>query len=433
MKKTLAAVLAAAMALSTATVALATDFDIIDGEYSYGDIAGDRTGIRYGKDVKLRIKELTLEDATVVDGDELSELIDDGAISVTALVTEGSSKLASKPSVTPGSWKETNGSVVKTNTYTWNKPTITIAGVKLRNGKAVTRIPINNLNQVTNVPGDTVKLITIDEFENPLNPYVDDNACLLRSLVDTAEGTTKYEGVQVKFKVTDTYGTSGTNVSFKLRITIKKNDVELGGEPYAKGDTLTSDEFKFEATYGELNQYAEDMQLTLDEVDARNVKFDASDLYDQIGADNFSISFEDTARFDAKLSASQKDVNLYYDLDEVSAVTDAYPDVDFEFITFRGNPSFVNNGTMTFNAVGGKNTQVYTYDGDALTPLDGSYNSTYSTITVKGVKKFGTFVVASEILEVEEEPEEPAEPVDSAPSVEDKNDEEGGNPNTGAC
>lgn len=54
----------------------------------------------------------------------------------------------------------------------------------------------------------------------------------------------------------------------------------------------------------------------------------------------------------------------------------------------------------------------------------------YGTVTAKGIKKLGTFVVASEILEVEEpeEPEEPASSETEAPAVEKEE-----NPNTGAC
>ena len=153
----------------------------------------------------------------------------------------------------------------------------------------------------------------------------------------------------------------------------------------------------------------------------------SADLYDEIGADNFVIYFDDSAAFSAKLSSAQKDVNLYYSVDEIEAVADAYPDVDFEFISFYGAPSFNNAGEMTFNAIGAKNTTVYTFDGETLTPLDTTYDSTYGTVTAKGIKKLTTFVVADQVLEVEEEEEEPEEPADKTPAVEEQN------PNTGAC
>jgi hypothetical protein len=87
---------------------------------------------------------------------------------------------------------------------------------------------------------------------------------------------------------------------------------------------------------------------------------------------------------------------------------------------------------MTFSAVGGADTQVYEWVGDAWEPMNGTYNKTYNTVEVKGVKRLGKYAIASDILPVEEEPEEPAEPVDSTPVAEPDNDE-GGNPNTGAC
>ena len=157
------------------------------------------------------------------------------------------------------------------------------------------------------------------------------------------------------------------------------------------------------------------------------MKLDASDLYDEIGTDTFTIYFDDIAAFSAKLSSAQKDVNLFYTVDDITDISDAYPDVDFEMITFKGAPSFTNSGSMTFNAIGGRDTTVYTFDGETLTPLTTTYDSTYGTVTAKGIKKLGTFVVASEVLEVEEE-EEPKEPADETPAVEDEE-----NPNTGAC
>ncbi len=433
MKKTLAAVLAAAMALSTASVAFATDYEITDPGWTSGGVDEDKHEIRYGKDVKIRITTLDVEGGVTISADELAEKIDNGDITLTPVVTEGSPKLASKPSVTVGTWKEGTGTIVHTIVYSWQGNEVTIAGVTFKTDKKVSKVPIDINGDVTDDPAlavgwaDTKKL-TSAQASSPLLKQVE---------VTTSEGTQKNDGVQVKFKVADTYQTGDTNIGIKFRITIKKKGVELDGQSYSKGDTLTSDEIKFKAVYGELNSYDEDMQLTLDEVDARNVKFDASDLYDQIGNDTFTIAFEDTAVFEAKLSASQKDLNLYYDVDEKTDVTSAYPNVDFDFITFRGNPSFVNSGEMTFNAIGGKNTTVYTFDGETLNPLNSTYDSTYGTVTVKGIKKLGTFVVASEILEVEDE--EDNEPVSSAPIVEEPSSSQPSsnngdrNPSTGAC
>ena len=68
MKKTLAAVLAAAMALSTATVALAKDYEVDFSETS-GSVS-DIRGLegKMGGSVKYLINSVTLEDQTVIDG-----------------------------------------------------------------------------------------------------------------------------------------------------------------------------------------------------------------------------------------------------------------------------------------------------------------------------------------------------------------------------
>ncbi len=465
MKKTLAAVLAAAMALSTATVALADDFDM-DEELidlrNWSSSDNVRGTFPYGKDFTRLINSVEVEDIGTINGYDLAEWVDQGLVNVSVIVTEGSAKLAGKPSI---EIRKVNNTYQTSETaYTWN---CTIRDYKnkviVRKGSSVGDIPVFDANGTWGFVSDYGAFggnmtVTADSDGDPIYTINDDVIELMKKSKDNTNNK-NYTGMlaqilaggavsensnlkdesvklgnllRMKLKVADTYGVDDTTVGMKLRITVRKSFTDDNGINHIKGNTYTSDEFKYKAVYYELSNYYEDMQLTLEEVDKRYVKLDASDLYDQIGADDFSISFEDTARFDAKLSASQKDVNLFYDVDEVTAVTDAYPSVDFEFITFRGKPSFINSGTMTFNAVGGKNTQVYTYDGDALTPLDGSYSSTYDTVTVKGIKKLGTFVVASEILEVEEEPEEPAEPVDSTPVAEPDNDE-GGNPNTGAC
>ena len=436
MKKTLAAVLAAAMALSTASVAFATDFEV-DAGFIQSGVDDIKTEILYGKDVKLRITELTFDDGTIISGSELSRAIDDNEITLTPIVTEGSNKLSAKPSVTTGSYKTGTTTVTRTPKYTWKGGTVTFTvdnkPKEYKDGDNVTSIPVDNTLTVTNNPDNFHRFVTPEFFFKNGN---NDAGLLTEDKSNMTTVDDRDSAVQVKFKVTDTYGTGDTNVGMKFRVNFKKKDVSLGGSTYKKGDTLTSEELKFKAVYKELNSYYKDMQLTLDEVDSRNVKFDASDLYDEIGNDTFTIAFEDTAVFEAKLSASQKDLNLYYDLDEKTDVTSAYPNVDFEFITFRGNPSFVNSGSMTFNAIGGKNTTVYTFDGETLNPLNSTYDSTYGTVTVKGIKKLGTFVVASEILEVEDE--EDNEPVSSAPIVEESSSQPSSNdgdrnPSTGAC
>jgi len=368
MKKTLAAVLAAAMALSTASVVFASNTDVDIDNTVWGVTSDtsddvDQSGIRYGKDIDgiLAVTGLTAE--------QIGQLYDDNLISITTTVTEGRAKLSSSPSVT-------------------------------------------------------------------LRKKGDDKV------------------VRIRFKVADTYGTGSTTVALKVRINFKKNlyaiknddgDVtgftstkptDWEGDPtYEKGDTLTTNERSFKIEYGEID-YNNDMQVSIQDVDDRIVKYDASDLYDEIGNDTFTIAFEDAAIFEAKASSAQKDLNLYYSMDEITDITNEYPNVDFEFIDFKGKPSFVNSGTMTFNAIGGRSTTVYTFDGETLEPLSSTYDSSYGTVAVKGVKTLGTFVVASEVLEVEEE--EDNEPVSSAPIVEEPSSSEPitiveKNPSTGAC
>ena len=227
---------------------------------------------------------------------------------------------------------------------------------------------------------------------------------------------------QLKFKINHTYGTKDVEVGMKIRITALKS-FETYGVAMNKGDTLTGEVITFKAKYGEVTAYGEDMTLTKAEVKDNFVLAKGEKLYDASGdGDKITVYFDNFAAFTTKVSAAQKDINLYYTIDEISDVTDAYPSVDFEFITFKGTPSFSNRGELTFNAIGGKNTKVYSYANGELTELDGEYDSTYGIVTVDGVKTLGSYVIASEALEVEEEPAAP-----STPAVEEEN------PNTGAC
>ena len=431
MKKTLAAVLAAAMALSTASVAFATDFDIDGANLVEGDINDGKWEILYGEDVKLLVNDLTLEGiASDVSGSELAQKIDDGEIEVSVVVTEGSSKFAAKPSVETGVNTEGNGNYDREVKYlvAAGLANATVGGVTFGAiGSEITKIPVGANGEYTNVEANIVGYVTKNSGER----WTTAAESLVNNWQNAATKDYTFvenhdDTLRIKFKVADTYGTSDTTVGFKLRVRIKKSDVTLGGVSVGKGNTYTSDEITFKAVYHELSQYDEDMQLTLTEVDDRLVKLDASKLYDEIGTDTFTIYFDDIAAFSAKLSSAQKDVNLFYIVDDIADIADAYPDVDFEMITFKGAPSFTNSGSMTFNAIGGRDTTVYTFDGETLTPLDTTYDSTYGTVTAKGIKKLGTFVVASEVLEVEEE-KEPEEPADETPAVEEQN------PQTGAC
>ena len=438
MKKTLAAVLAAAMALSTATVAFARD--TMEGETILENLStvGTRQTIAKGKEYSYVISaDFVGDDGNEITATELGEWVKDGKANVTVTVTEGMSKLASKPTATV---KNIVTAVEGKSTYTWNVGATTIkVGDKtiVENGKAVTAIPVDAGGNFNMTQADVVEAVyPKDSRWDDLYDDVIASAHVTEKKVGTSSTVTA-PVVQIKFKVADDWGTGSDDVGFKFRITFKKDVTAADGQTYDKGDTVMAGEALFSAKYEIMNDKGTEMELTREECktsEFRQVLMNKDgELYDKIGNDEFTLYFENSAAFTGKMAANQKTLNMYYTLDEDSDLVNAYPDVDFEFIEFKGKPSFVNTGKMTFSAVGGADTQVYEWVGDAWEPMNGTYNKTYNTVEVKGVKRLGKYAIASEILPVEEEPEEPepAEPVSSAPTTEP--DDEGGNPNTGAC
>ena len=437
MKKTLAAVLAAAMALSTATVAFARD--TMEGETILENLStvGTRQTIAKGKEYSYVISaDFVGDDGNEITATELGEWVKDGKANVTVTVTEGMSKLASKPTATV---KNIVTAVEGKSTYTWNVGATTIkVGDKtiVENGKAVTAIPVDAGGNFNMTQADVVEAVyPKDSRWDDLYDDVIASAHVTEKKVGTSSTVTA-PVVQIKFKVADDWGTGSDDVGFKFRITFKKDVTAADGQTYDKGDTVMAGEALFSAKYEIMNDKGTEMELTREECktnEFRQVLMNKDgELYDKIGNDEFTLYFENSAAFTGKMAANQKTLNMYYTLDEDSDLVNAYPDVDFEFIEFKGKPSFVNTGKMTFSAVGGSTTQVYEWDGEAWEPLNGTYNKTYNTVEVKGIKRLGKYAIASDILPVEEEPEEPAEPVDSTPVAEPDNDE-GGNPNTGAC
>ena len=439
MKKTLAAVLAAAMALSTATVAFARD--TMEGETILENLStvGTRQTIAKGKEYSYVISaDFVGDDGNEITATELGEWVKDGKANVTVTVTEGMSKLASKPTATV---KNIVTAVEGKSTYTWNVGATTIkVGDKtiVENGKAVTAIPVDAGGNFNMTQADVVEAVyPKDSRWDDLYDDVIASAHVTEKKVGTSSTVTA-PVVQIKFKVADDWGTGSDDVGFKFRITFKKDVTAEDGQPYDKGDTVMAGEALFSAKYEIMNDKGTEMELTREECktsEFRQVLMNKDgELYDKIGNDEFTLYFENSAAFTGKMAANQKTLNMYYTLDEDSDLVNAYPDVDFEFIEFKGKPSFVNTGKMTFSAVGGSTTQVYEWDGEAWEPLNGTYNKTYNTVEVKGIKRLGKYAIASDILPVEEEPEEPdepAEPVSSAPTTEP--DDEGQNPNTGAC
>ena len=454
MKKTLAAVLAAAMALSTATVAMATDVRG-DADFDAGDLlsSGEYTA-KMGDTSKYILDNIDMDNGSVISGSELAAAIKNGYLTPSVVVTSNQNKLDGRPSISTGNIY--GSGTVEVKKYVWSSTAHAqgftnvwdeIEGVDVSDmdakGDEITFICIKAdgtlLDSFADVgPGVVVVKKGTTAFNNAmtqLKTYGGGNP-----VKEVIESDTE-DALRLSFKINHTYGTDSVTVKMKIRFTVKKlpkdqDSLELGGKDYKKGDTITSEEMAFKAKYNELSNYYEDMQLTSTEVSNNNVILDGGNLYDAIGSDTFSISFgDDVAVFTAKAAANQKKVNLYWSLDEISEIKDLYPYVDFTFLTFKGNPApvFQNTGTMYF-AADDKDYQVYSWDGEVLEPLTGKFDPTYKVMEVKGIKKLGTYVIADQILEVEEEPEEPdepAEPVDSAPTTEP--DDEGGNPNTGAC
>lgn len=443
MKKTLAAVLAAAMALSTATVAFARD--TMEGETILENLStvGTRQTIAKGKEYSYVISaDFVGEDGNEITATELGKWVKDGKANVTVTVTEGMSKLASKPTATVKNIVTTEEVEI---TYKWaafNGGTEMKVGDKVvaKVGSTINGIPTFN-GHFTATVGDADEVVypKDDNYEDLLAEVIaaDGGRYVTANKTSTSNKTTA-PVVQIKFKVADDWGTGSDDVGFKFRITFKKDVTAADGHTYSKGDTVMAGEALFSAKYEIMNDKGTEMELTREECktnEFRQVLMNKDgELYDKIGNDEFTLYFENSAAFTGKMAANQKTLNMYYTLDEDSDLVNAYPDVDFEFIEFKGKPSFVNTGKMTFSAVGGSTTQVYEWDGEAWEPLNGTYNKTYNTVEVKGIKRLGKYAIASDILPVEEEPEEPdepAEPVSSAPTTEP--DDEGQNPNTGAC
>ena len=338
MKKTLAAVLAAMMALSTATVALAKDTDVdatVDSDF--GVLVTDEatvTPVDFGVNEKFALQ---------VGDKSLSELgwaLMMEEIKVDVTVTDGRSLLAAAPTV---------------------------------------------------------------------------------KLYETAKGSKDYRAV-LCFKVKHTYGVDAEDIAMRVRVTALKDSEAMG---LKKGDTLSVDEILFEANYYEITNYGKDMTITATEVASNNVVVDASDLIAKLEekeTETATFYFGDTAAFTAKISDAQKDVNVYYVTGVDDKYYEEYPELAFEAIEFKGSPKFLRKGTLTFNAIGDEDTVVYEVTKDGLVELEiADYDSTYETVTVEGINKLTSYLVASEALEVEAEVEAP-----ETPAVEE-------NPNTGAC
>ena len=118
MKKTLAAVLAAAMALSTATVAMATDVRG-DADFDAGDLlsSGEYTA-KMGDTSKYILDNIDMDNGSVISGSELAAAIKNGYLTPSVVVTSNQNKLDGRPSISTGNIY--GSGTVEVKKYVWS-------------------------------------------------------------------------------------------------------------------------------------------------------------------------------------------------------------------------------------------------------------------------------------------------------------------------
>lgn len=223
--------------------------------------------------------------------------------------------------------------------------------------------------------------------------------------------------VVLKMTFLDTYGIKEETVRAELSFTAIRNlywDNEQGGYSRSsrsesgernipvlkKGDVMFSQPIEFTAYYDHIKNYQSTIRLSEESAASRQVLADGEEMY--MAADKehmLTFEFGGIASYNTCISAAQKTVNLYYSTEEIEEITELYPDNDFQFISFLGSPSFINSGELTFQAVGGEDTSVYSYEDEELTRLEGEYDSDSNTIVVRGIKRLGSYVVSSESID----------------------------------
>ena len=369
MKKTLAAVLAAMMALSTATVAMAKDSFETDATLS-GSTGKNPTStniqLKIGADKSFDFATTTFENRSgslsAFSAADLGALISDKAVKTTVKITDGRSNLAYLPTLTS------------------------------KGGIATLKV----------------------KFAHNYDPIVFDN-----DDVDPVEASVK---VDITAKENIYWNVAGA----KYTTDAKTDDVE-NVKVLNKGDTIHVGEIDFESAYEETDDYGTDMTFTTTEVSANETVIFAETLIEELEGEALTLYFGengDLAAWNGKISESQKDLNVYYSLDAIEAVEELAEELEIEpeYITFKGDVKFYKSGSLTFNAIGGEDTVVYEVVDGELQELVTEYDSTYDVVTVDGVKVLTSYVIASEALVAEVE-----EPVVEEPAVEEEN------PNTGAC
>ncbi len=363
MKKTLAAVLAAAMALSTATVAFAKD--TMEGETILDNIStvSGRTDIAKGKEYSYVISaDFVGDDGNEITATELGKWVKDGKANVTVTVTEGMSKLASKPTATV---KNILTETTYKTVYQWTNIPGNKIVVEDKNGKKVT---IANNGNITAIPscvengvGLSLDPDTIVRVIYPADPDWDDayddlttnyvaggiaEHVVAKDVKDSKNETAPV--VQIKFKVADDWGTGSDDVGFKFRITFKKDVTAADGQAYDKGDTVMAGEALFSAKYEIMNDKGTEMELTREECKTNEFRqvlmnLRTAKLYDKIGKrpkfHPYSLRIPAGSSQPARWLLTQETLNMYYPGRGFPIWSSGITDVEFEFIEFkRQNP-----------------------------------------------------------------------------------------------
>lgn len=280
--------------------------------------------------------------------------------------------------------------------------------------------------------------ISIDEFESATGEFMQISSSQLSDMIrqgmvrcsvemddgkwrlSTSPSVGIADGAAVfHLKANHSYGTRSQDMVLRIRIRVVRNIYwdqlireftttqyikGVGGRENVlvleKGDILETTDMLFSAHYNSLSQYAPFTRISKEDVENGNVLADGEELYMATNRDKMiSIDFGGAATYTTCISAAQKAVNLYYTLDKIDKVEKSYPDVAFSYITFNGEPSFINSGELSFGAIGGENTVVYSYSENKLDLMPSVYDEAAKTVTVRGVKRLGTYVIASEMLQ----------------------------------
>ncbi len=246
--------------------------------------------------------------------------------------------------------------------------------------------------------------VTVTEGEELLSgrPVVirEDDAAVLKMTVAHTYGT-KEESVQAELNLTAVRNLYWDKDQRSYTRDIHNKKGERNALVLEKGDILISQPVEFTAYYNNLASYQSNIQLDDDTIANRDVLADGEELYMAAGKDNMlTFEFGDIVTYTTCISAAQKTVNLFYSLEEIEDVSEAYPEVSFQFVAFPGNPSFINSGELAFQAIGGEDTVIYSYSEEGeLIRLESEYDSKYDIAVVRSVKRLGSYVIASESID----------------------------------